>query len=124
MLSGGVFAGGVPDIRVMLQASVKDRTVSAEVVIDPSRISFADVDHVRVALARHRLLLRRHQGRPGGRTVAQMELKLKDDAYHRGLKDGLRYAADIPVKGCVRDVKVVVYDYAADLLRSAVARVR
>ena len=59
-----------------------------------------------------------------GETWEKADLRLFDDTYKRLMKTGLVHTARIRLKGKVRYVKAVVYDYAADLLGSAVVTIK
>jgi len=58
-----------------------------------------------------------------GEVWHRLDLKLKEDTYRRGLAEGLRYGADVPIDGIGRYVKVIVYDHRSDRVGSAIARV-
>ena len=45
------------------------------------------------------------------------------ETHQRLLKDGIRYTGHVPITGDVKSVKVIVYDYRADLIGSAVVKI-
>ncbi len=47
-----------------------------------------------------------------------MDLKLKDETYQKFLQAGIPFTARIPTKPQPRYVKVIVYNYEADLVGS------
>jgi hypothetical protein len=51
-----------------------------------------------------------------------VDLKLRDESYQKFLREGASYTVRIPLTGPLAYVKVVVYDYAADLVGTAVAK--
>jgi len=53
-----------------------------------------------------------------------IDLKLTEESYQRMMREGISYTARIPVKGDARYVKVVVYDYGADIVGSVVAKLQ
>jgi hypothetical protein len=57
-----------------------------------------------------------------GQSTQQMNFKLLDELHRRFLTDGIPYSVRVPVRAPATYVKVVVYDYAADLLGSAVVK--
>jgi hypothetical protein len=59
-----------------------------------------------------------------GESWEKANLTLKEETYQRLLRDGFVHTTRIRLKGPARYVKAVVYDYAADLLGSAVIKVR
>jgi hypothetical protein len=59
--------------------------------------------------------------KPIGELSNALNLNLTEETYRRYLREGVPYAARVPVTGRVRWVKVVVYDKAADLVGSMVA---
>jgi len=56
-----------------------------------------------------------------GETWLTMHLTLPDERYRRFPEEGATYTARVPLKGRAAHVKVIVYDYASDLLGSATA---
>lgn len=50
-----------------------------------------------------------------------MDLKLSDESFRRFQAEGASYTARVPLTGPAIHVKVVVYDYASDLLGTATA---
>ena len=52
------------------------------------------------------------------------DLRLKDETHARLLKEGFPHSTRVALKGRVRYVKVIVYDYASDRLGSAVVEVK
>lgn len=52
--------------------------------------------------------------RPGNRSV-------RDDTYQAFLREGASFGVRVPLAGTPRHVKVVVYDYDADVLGTATA---
>jgi hypothetical protein len=54
----------------------------------------------------------------------QMRLSMSADRYEQAMSSGIPYEAVVPVKGVVSFVKVLVYDYDADLIGSTYVRLR
>ena len=46
----------------------------------------------------------------------RLELSADEETYRSWLKDGIPFTTRVPVTDAVKFVKVVAYDYAADLL--------
>jgi VWFA-related protein len=59
-----------------------------------------------------------------GEAWEKANFRLKDETYQRMVKEGFVHRARVPVKGRVRYVKVVVYDYASDRLGSVVLKMK
>jgi len=53
-----------------------------------------------------------------------IDLRLSDGSYERVLKDGVSLSGRVPLKGRVRYLKAIVYDYASDRLGSAIVKIR
>ena len=49
---------------------------------------------------------------------------LTEATYRRALREGIAYTVRVLAKGAQRYAKVIVYDYASDLLGSATVRMR
>jgi len=59
-----------------------------------------------------------------GQVWKKMDFKLTDETYRRLRAGGLTYSTEVVVKEPPRFVKVVVYDYRADRVGSAVVKMR
>jgi len=104
-----------------------EREIAVDVTIDASRISFA-VDSeadppVHVAHLDVAVFASDTRGRVTDERWQKIDLALKDEEYERCRRDGIPYLVRLPGKPATREVKVIVYDYAGDVLGSAVARV-
>jgi hypothetical protein len=53
-----------------------------------------------------------------------MTLSLDPDRYQQAMTSGIPYTATVPITGAATIVKVLVYDYGADLLGTAVVRLK
>ncbi|MGH9311835.1 MAG: VWA domain-containing protein [Vicinamibacterales bacterium] len=124
--SAGNYTDGIGDIEVALKPPVVDATAHAvvDLTISASRIAFTrdndrHVGSLEVAFfcgdAKENLVCELWQ---------TVDLKLKDESYQKFLKEGASYTVRIPLTGPLAYVKVVVYDYAADLVGTAVAKLK
>lgn len=95
-----------------------------EVTIDLSRVRFVLEGDRRVASLDVDVFCGDDKENLVGESWEKANLHLKDDTYQRLLRDGFVHTTRIRLKGPARYVKAVVYDYAADLLGSAVIKVR
>ncbi len=126
--AAGQYGSAIPDIRVTLTPTVRRveglTEVSASLNIDASRVAFtaaegrhvADLDLViYVADDRERIIKEsRHR----------IDLKLKDENYQRYLRDGIPFEVTMRAAKPPRFVKVIVYDYTADLLGSSIVKLK
>jgi hypothetical protein len=115
----------IKDIEVDIEraAPSSDRkTLEIVLKIDISRLSFAQDGDLRVASLDVLLHAANTDLGTVGTSISGVELKLTDEAYARTLKSGARVSMHLPITAGPRDLKVVVYDYGADLLGTAVRR--
>ena len=54
----------------------------------------------------------------------KVDLKLKDENYQRYLREGIPFDVTLRAAQPPKYVKVIVYDYAADLLGSAIVKLK
>jgi len=59
-----------------------------------------------------------------GESRHKVDLKLKDDTYQRYMREGIPFDVTMRAAQAPRYVKVIVYDYAADLLGSAIVKLK
>jgi len=118
------------DIEVKIKASVAGQAETAageavvEITIGLARVGFAVEGDRRVADLDIDVFCGDDKEKLVGESWEKASLRLRDETYQRLLRDGLAYTTRVPLKGKARYVKVVVYDYAADMLGSAVVKVR
>jgi VWFA-related protein len=127
--AAGNYVGDVPDIRVQAKASPVTTPegmleMAVDVVIDASRLSLPQVDGRYVGAIDITVFCGDARENLVGQTWQRMDFKLLDDLRARFLREGVPYTARVPVRAPVSFVKVVVYDYAADLLGSATVRLK
>ena len=126
--AAGQYGEAVPDIRVTLTPAMA-RTRAVEEVrvtlnIDASRISFAAADGRRVADLDLVVYAADDKERILSETRHKIDLKLKDETYQRYMRDGIPFDVTMRAPRPPRYVKVIVYDYAADLVGSAIAKLK
>jgi VWFA-related protein len=95
-----------------------------EATVDVSRIGFTTEGDRRLASLDIDIFCGDDKENLVGESWESALLRLKDETYQRLLKTGLVHTARVPLKGKARYVKVVVYDYAADMLGSAVVKLK
>jgi uncharacterized protein YfaS (alpha-2-macroglobulin family) len=104
--------------------SETDRAANARVTVDVSRVKFTrEGDHHRATLD-VALYCGDDKNRIVGQIRQQVNLTLSDARLEVALKEGVAFNSRVPVTGTARSLKVVVYDYGADFVGTAVAKVR
>ena len=126
--AAGQYGEAVPDIRVTLTPALARTKAGEEVrvalTIDASRISFAATDGRRVADLDLVVYAADDKERILSETRHKIDLKLKEETYQRYMRDGIPFEVSMRAPRPPRYVKVIVYDYAADLLGSAIAKLK
>ena len=126
--AAGQYGSAIPDIRVTLTPTVRRTQGSAEVNvalnIDASRIAFAAVDGRHVADLDLVVYVADDKERIIKESRHKVDLKLKDENYQRYLRDGIPFDVTMRAAQPPKYVKVIVYDYAADLLGSAIVKLK
>jgi VWFA-related protein len=121
-------AGGIPepikDLPVALKASAATSDAGTSEIlidleIDATRVRFTEVDGRHEAALNIAMFCADGRQNLVGELWQNMSLKPLDALYQTFLADGIRHTARVPVRGLVRYVKVVVYDYAGDRVGSA-----
>jgi hypothetical protein len=132
VVSAGGYGEEINDIGLQLKASAAanregGRDVLVDLRIDPSRVRFAEADGIHTAT----LDVTVYCGDKRQDTVCERwdkaDLKFDGEGLERAKKEGIPYLASVPLKDPkaeLRHVKVVVYDYAADVLGTASVRIK
>jgi len=127
--TAGGSASAVSDIKVKLTASLMKRNDgTAEVVvdatIDPARLAFTMVDGRHVGAVDVAIFCGDPREDVVGDAWQRIDLNLSDETYSRVQREGVNHTAHVPVKAQPRYVKIIVYDYAADLVGTAVVSLK
>jgi VWFA-related protein len=127
--AAGNYAQPVTDIKIQLQASLEHPTpttgtVDLTAVIDLSRVSLASTNGLHVGQLNIAVFCGDNKENVTGELWQNMNLNLKDDTYTRLMKDGVTYTAKVPLKGPAQYVKIIVYDYGADLVGSTSMKIK
>jgi hypothetical protein len=135
VLATANYSGTLTDIKVTAKASyvpaqkpaaggsageVASSEVAIEATIHLARLSFTTVGNRHVAALDVSTFTGDRRETVVGESWQRIDLSLTDEAYRRYLASGIPYTVRVPVTAEPRVVKVVVYDYNADLLGSAV----
>jgi hypothetical protein len=124
MSAAGRYAGELKDIVVTLDTPVVvDDGAVLEVRgrLDASRVKFASENGQQVASLDIGIFAGDEKEQVIGETMKRIELKLTPEQHATLMKDGAPLNSRITISGVPRFVKVVVYDYNADLVGTAVA---
>jgi len=131
VLSAGAWAPPIRDIAVSVATRVEGPApdtgtfdVEVDVTIDPSAILFRDEQGRHVASLDVAVFVAGGQESVVGETWETLDFRLRDDSYARLAREPLVYTARLRTAVPPRHVKAVVYDYAADRLGTATARIR
>jgi hypothetical protein len=127
--TAGGSASAVSDIKVKLTASlVKQNDGAVEVVvlatIDPARLSFKSVGGRHVGAIDVAIFCGNPREAVVGDAWQRIDLNLSEETFTRVQREGVSHAAHVPVKAHPRYVKIIVYDYAADLVGTAVVSLK
>ena len=117
------FRRTINDIRVKLDAGIKhsnDGTfeLTVDVKIDPKNLAFQFVEGYHLGKLTVGVFLFGESGNGLGGGEQNADVKLADDVYKKVLGSGIPFKATFPVPSGVRRVRVVVYDFKADLIGS------
>jgi VWFA-related protein len=122
------YGSAIPDIRVTLTPTVRRVQGVAEVNvvlnIDASRIAFTTAEGRHVADLDLVIYTADDKERIIKETRHKIDLKLKDETYQRYLRDGIPFDVTMRAAQPPKYVKVIVFDYAADLLGSSIAKLK
>jgi VWFA-related protein len=98
--------------------------IDVAVTIDAGRVRFGTMQNQQVATLYVGLVCLDAKQLNIGQTVEELTLRLDEAGHQQTVKDGIIYTGRVVSRTFAPTVKVIVYDYAADLLGSAVVPVR
>lgn len=128
LLATAGFRREVNDLKVKLHASQRQNDagvneMSVRVSIDPSRLYLSVAEGRRVGSLDILAVCFNDKGQPIGQFYQRAALDIAPDQWESVSRNGLPYDARFEVSPATRNVRVIVYDYRADLVGSADARV-
>lgn len=130
ILAALTFSRELTDIKVKMDCSLKNsetgqgRDLMVNLRIDPSRLAFrTTADGSRLGLLDVAVFYFDQKNQMLGNTHQRVELKLSAAEFESVKKDGVRYNARLPVSAATRGLRVVVYDFKADLVGSVDGKV-
>jgi hypothetical protein len=117
------FRRTIDDIRVKGSAGISrlnDGTfeLTVDVKIDPQKLAFQFVEGEHLGKLSIGVFVFDDKGNGMGGGQQNADVRLKDDVYKQVLSTGIPYKATFPVPSGVKRVRVVVYDFKADLIGS------
>jgi VWFA-related protein len=122
------YAPAIEDIKVRgtvtLTGEKDTRQVSVDLSIDTARITLAPDNGRHVGSIEVVVFTIDGRGRQIQDLWQRVELALTDDTYQKFKEGGIPYSAELPAPPDLKAVKIVVYDYTADLVGSLVLPVR
>jgi VWFA-related protein len=98
--------------------------IEVTLTIDAARVHFDDLQNQRVGTLDVALVCLDARQRVVGQLVEEIRLRQDEAEHQRALRDGIAYAGRVTPTAAAQMVKVVVYDYAADLLGTVVVTVK
>ena len=128
VLAAAAYGGELTDIPVnhgsqRVIDSEAGRALLLDVRIDPSKVEFTDAGGLHAATLDVSVFCTDKKRRTVCEQWDKLDLKLAPEALERARKEGVSYGARVPLAGEPRDVKVIVYEYGADVLGSTSARI-
>ena len=119
------FRREIRDIRLRVDASLgkaQDAAgyeMSVAVNISAEKLAFTFVEGVHIGRISIAVFCFDEKGNAIGNSMQTADLKLKDENFQKIIGAGIPYKVRFPVNPGVRRVRVVVYDFKADLIGSA-----
>jgi VWFA-related protein len=117
----------INDLKLKLKASKTTSggmaEITVDVTIDATRVSMTTVNGVHIGSLDIAVFAGDLNGNVVGNSLQKAELKLAEEQFQAIKKNGIPYQLRLRVPAGVRRIKVVVYDYVADLVGTAEADV-
>ena len=109
--------------RPLVSQTAAAQQVEVELHVDLARVKFAVEDDRRAASIDVAVYAGDVKGQPIGELRRRVDLRFPAEQFEQRIKTGLTINLIVPVKGDVRALKAIVYDFGADLVGSASARI-
>jgi VWFA-related protein len=129
LTAAGRYQGAIGDIKVtvkppVIRGEAGAREMVVEGQIQSPGIKFAQAGALYTASLDIGVYAGDAKEHVVGEILKKVDLKLKEETYQTFLRDGASFDVRFLVKGEPKYVKVIVYDYAADLVGSAVVKLK
>jgi VWFA-related protein len=124
--AAGQYVGEVKDLKFKVKTSEASgaggaQEIQVDLAIDISRVKFDIVDGRYQGKLHVTTFYGDNRGRYLGGIWQEMELNLREETYRGAQKSGLLYSVRIPRQVPGQTLKIIVYDYNADIVGSATA---
>ncbi len=130
ILAALTFSRTLNDIKVKMDCALKGsesgsgRDLVVDLKIDPARLAWrTTADNSHLGLVDIGVFYFDKNGQMLGNNIQRPELKISQENWETVKKDGVRYNVRFPVDAATRSVRVVVYDFKADLVGSVDGKV-
>jgi len=125
------FGEEVHDLRLQATATAAPppaknaaRDVSVAVTLDISRVKFSKSGGLNTASVELAAFVLDSHDNPLGHVWKTVALTFSNDRLQEFLRTGVQVTVTVPVTGAPKNVKVVAYNYAADLVGSQIVKVQ
>jgi VWFA-related protein len=125
--AAALYPDQVRDIKVKVKPTLQrgsdgDGDVIVDLTIDISRLALETEDGGRTGELTVAVYCNDMDGKATGDAWKKIRVTVPDDKYKQTLRDGIEYTIRLPAKNSSRHLKVVVYDYRADVVGTVVTR--
>jgi hypothetical protein len=127
LLAAASYGRELKDIKVKMDASLQKvgavHQLAIEATIDPSALSWTVQNGEHVGSVDIAIVGSDANSQVVGQHVQRADLKITDEVWQKIAKTGIPYNVHMEINAGVRMVRLIVYDYKADLLGSVDKRV-
>jgi VWFA-related protein len=128
VLAAALYPYGISDIRLKLKTDFirgeqGAADIVAEIKIDLARVGFVQKDGRQTAQLDISIYCANDDGRGVGEMYRKFDLVLTPEEHARALKNGVSYTMRVATRASAQRIKVVVYDYTADVIGTAEGKV-
>jgi VWFA-related protein len=128
VLAAALYPQEINDIQLRLKADLTrgeggSGEIIAEIRIDLKRVGFVEKNGRQTAQLDISIYTAKSDGRGVGEMYRKFDLSLTPEEHKKALKDGVSYTMRLATRGSAQLVKVVVYDYTADVIGTAETKV-
>jgi VWFA-related protein len=125
--AAALYPDQVRDIKVKVKPTLQrgsdgDGDAIVDLTIDISRLALETEDGGRTGELTVAVYCNDMDGKATGDAWKKIRVTVPDDKYKQTLRDGIEYTIRLPAKNSSRHLKVVVYDYRADVVGTVVTR--
>lgn len=110
--------------RAAVQATPDGPRLGVDVRIDPGAVTFAREGAAYVAKVEALHFCADGRERLVGENWQTLDFRLTEENYQKFMREGVGYTVHVPIEGDPAYLKVILYDHAADLVGSAMVRLK